>query len=41
MKGGAANAERVVDVLVRASAKTVERYGETLYPKLGHGVTRR
>ena len=40
MKRGAAHAERVVDVLVWASAEAVERDGETFYTKLGHGVSR-
>ena len=40
MKRGAADAERVVDVLVRAGAEAVERDRETFYTKLGHGVSR-
>lgn len=41
MQRSASDAEWVVDILVRAGAETVERYGETFYAKLGHGVSRR
>jgi hypothetical protein len=39
MQRSSSHAERVVDILVRAGAETVERYGETFYAKLGHGFS--
>ena len=38
VQGCAANAKRVVEVLVGASTKTVEGYGEVVNAEFGHGL---
>ncbi len=39
MQRSAANAQRMLQILVRASAETVQRNGEAFYAKPGHGAS--